>query len=139
MKSSKASGVFGNLRAPVYSGLVMHLECMDDERLLKVMMLGELRRKDYAIHMGQGRDGEIIYQETYKPIRLKKVDERVDEVASCRKSIIATCAANSQSANAGEHLEDIQGDLTRRKCFCGLRRASLSQFYEVWVASRFKV
>ena len=109
---------------------------MDDERLLKAMMFEELRRKDHAMHMGQGRDGEIIYQETYKPIRLKKVDEGVDEVASCRKSIIATCAANSQSANAGEHLEDIQGDLTRRKCFCGLRsyspgltRASLSQFY----------
>ena len=80
---------------------------MDNERLQKVILFGELRKKRHAMRQ---QSWYQLCQERKK--WLAKCHEGVDEVASCRKR--NTFAAKQpvprsilcSYVNAGEHLED---------------------------------
>ena len=100
-----------------------HLWCMEDERLPKVMLFGELikkrpwhgTRKRWRDQMSGDLQAVGINESWYQLCQDRKqwlatCQEGVDEVASCRK--MNTCTANRHSQDrpyvcvSGEHLED---------------------------------
>ena len=113
-----------------------HLGRMDDCRLPKKMLFGELRKRR-AFHGPKRRWKDLVMKDLqaigakenwYQLCQDRKgwydqCCEGVDEVASCRRKNV--CAANNQKQSGdfvcvcGRSFHR-QGDLTRHNCFCKL-------------------